>query len=96
MKKWKLLIYDGPKAQYSPPRVKWYASYKSAVRAAKKFRARHIVAMVEHADSSRANPGRARHVRGSTGWLQAKAVRIVKQHGRTVVQIRRAAKRRSR
>lgn len=30
-----------------------------------------------------------RRVKGSTGWLKAKSVRIVRQAGRTVVQVKR-------
>lgn len=35
------------------------------------------------------NPGTVRHVKGQTGWIKAKSVRIVKSGGRTVVQVKR-------
>lgn len=44
------------------------------------------------------NPSHHSRVRrvSKTGWLKAKAVRIVRQKGRTVVQIKRSASRRKR
>jgi hypothetical protein len=40
------------------------------------------------------NPSKLRRVTGSTGWMQADAVRFVKKNGRTEVYIRRSKPRR--